>query len=138
MGWYYEDKPSGQTISEFFDKKVTFERNGYKSRMLDCAVVGPNTAYMAVERSTSETEKSEVYAIVCHLHRLHNDYPNFGYKDEDEDLGPTEFRCPERILKLLTPATTENAKHWREVCWKEIEKQEKAPPLNLRFNPAGR
>lgn len=129
MGWYYEERPSGQTVAEFFEKKVTFERNGHTSRMLDCAVVSLNTAYIAIETTSPKTEKPKVYALVCQLHHVPNDYYNLGYKDVDEDMGPIEYDCPERILKFLTPPATDNAEHWRKVCWESIENRKNAPPL---------
>ena len=129
MGWYYEEKLSGQSVSEFFEKKCTFYSAGYKSRMLDCAVVSMNTAYMAVEHTTLKTGQSKVYALVCHLQYAPNDLYNFGYKEVDEDMGPIEDTCPERIMKLLTPPTTDAARNWRERCWGNVQKRKWAPKM---------
>ena len=39
-----------------------------------------------------------------------------GVKWMDEDMGPNESDCPEKILDLLTPTTREYATAWRERC----------------------
>ncbi|MBQ8133271.1 MAG: hypothetical protein IJ192_02500 [Clostridia bacterium] len=44
------------------------------------------------------------------------DYYNFSYKDMEETCGPYNYDCPESILKLLSPTTSEFALQWREKC----------------------
>ena len=46
------------------------------------------------------------------------DYYNFSYKDMDETCGPFCYDCPESILKLLSPTTSEFALKWRDGCRK--------------------
>ena len=46
------------------------------------------------------------------------DYYNFSYKDMDETCGPFCYDCPESILKLLSPTTSEFAQKWRDGCRK--------------------
>ena len=40
----------------------------------------------------------------------------FSYKDMTEDFGPHDYRCPESILKLLSPTDNNYANEWREGC----------------------
>ena len=40
----------------------------------------------------------------------------FGYRTDDETVGPNDAQCPERILELLIPTERPFAKDWRERC----------------------
>jgi len=46
-----------------------------------------------------------------------------------ETMGPYQYDCPERILKLLTPTDNEYALKWRERCWENIRKRKSRPRL---------
>jgi hypothetical protein len=59
------------------------------------------------------------------------DYHNFGYKDMDESAGPYQAECPERILKLLTPTTSQYAQQWRDACWAKITAKKAKPVINV-------
>ena len=129
MGWTYRTKDDGQSVADVLDELCTFESGGYRSRLLDCAVVSLFTAYAAVERITIATGEKEVYALVCLLDHVPGERHNFGYKDMDETMGPYEDQCPERILKLLTPTENPCALRWRKKCWERIERRKKYAPL---------
>lgn len=62
-------------------------------------------------------------------------YHNFSYKDISEDMGPSESKCPESILKLLSPTDSEWANEWRTRC-REYAKAQKSPDA-LRNLPIG-
>lgn len=51
------------------------------------------------------------------------DYYNFSYKDMEETCGPYNYDCPESILKLLSPTTSEFALQWREKCREHRKKR---------------
>lgn len=129
MGWTYLTKNDGQSVTDVFEELCTFESGGYRSRLLDCAVVSLFTAYAAIERVTIATGKKQTYALVCLLDHAPGERHNFGYKDIDEDMGPYEDQCPERILELLTPTENPRAIEWRGKCWERIERRKKYPPL---------
>lgn len=123
MGWTYVQKDQGESVKKFFEKEFT---NG---KIIDCAVVGMQTAYIAYEVNTGD--KKEVVALVCLLRFVPNarDGFNFGYKVLDETMGPVAYRCPERILKLLTPTDNEWANQWREKCWENLRIRKDKPKL---------
>lgn len=64
MGWTYLTKNDGQSVTDVFEELCTFESGGYRSRLLDCAVVSLFTAYAAIERVTIATGKKQTYALV--------------------------------------------------------------------------
>lgn len=55
----------------------------------------------------------------------------FYYKDMDETMGPYAYKCPEKILRMLTPTDNENANEWRDKCWAILEKQKNMPKLRV-------
>jgi hypothetical protein len=44
-------------------------------------------------------------------------------------MGPFQYDCPERILKLLTPTSNEYAQNWRNKCWENIKRKKARPKL---------
>jgi len=129
MGWLYTHKDSDISVKEFFESRFNYQKeDGRYGKVLDCAVVRLRTAYMAYEIGHTDGTK-EVIGIVCLLDYSPKDYYNFGYKDMDETMGPYQYDCPERILKLLTPTENENAREWREICWERIKSRQKRPKL---------
>ncbi len=108
MGWTWLYRPKGKPLRAFFDQE--FSREGWK--LLDCAST-LGVSYLAVQ--------SVGAYVVLTAHRPKDDF-NFGYKDMAESMGPHESRCPERILKLLTPTDSEYALEWRKRCYDYLEK----------------
>ncbi len=120
MGWIYTHKPSYESVSEFFQRTFNYvSDDGHYGKVIDCAVVNFHTAYLAYEFLSSEG-KPEVMGIVCKLDYAPTDHYNFGYKEIDESSAPFEAECPERILRLLTPARSEWAQIWRDSCWQNL------------------
>lgn len=122
MGWLFTRREKGTTHREFFERE-------FRPDVVidDIAQVGFNTVYLAYHhRDTPE----KIYgAVVLTQWRSGFDSCNFGYKDMGESMGPCESRCPERILKLLSPAESlyqgdslEWAKAWRDRCWANVER----------------
>lgn len=125
MGWIYTEKDSSMSVKEFFE----MEFSGQYNRVLDCAVVGLHTAYVAVESTAAATREPTVGAVVCNLDYAPNDRFNFGYKDVGEESGPIEDECPERILDRLSETTYEYALDWRERCRARIQRRKAQPSL---------
>ncbi len=133
MGWTYTHINRGEAYKNLKDI-YTMENERIKSEVLRCFLKGFTTFYAAVKYTYKETGKSFVYAGVCKTHFGRGQW-NFGYKEMEEFMGPSESDCPETIMKMLTPldeiAEIENydktkdgsytfAKRWRENCWQLI------------------
>lgn len=118
MGWVYTTKRRGETVREFFERE-------FAGTIVDCAVVNMRTAYIAYTPRGMDA----VVGIICLLDYRPNEALNFGYKDMDEDMGPYEAECPERILKLLTPTSHPAALRWRERCRANLKARAAKPKL---------
>ena len=124
MGWTTTYKPKGEPVLDFFTRTGVFtwsDDNPNKYRVIDSALVKFNTFYAAIEQTHKETGERHVWAAVILIHRYPKHIHNFGWKDMSEAMGPFECRCPEKILKLLTPTDNANANEWRAQCWANIE-----------------
>ncbi len=123
MGWTYTNKPSYISAKEYIEKNcLTWTSDTHDYRVLDGGVKNFRTYYGAVEKVNKATGAREVFAVIFMLNFC-KDYHNFGYKDMDESCGPYQAECPERILKLLTPTTSQYAQQWRDACWANINKK---------------
>ena len=126
MGWITTYKPKGEPVLDFFMRNGVLrwsDDNPNTYRVLDSALVNMSTFYAAVEQVNKETGKRIVWAAVILVRYYPKGEHNFGWKDMDESCGPYETKCPERILKLLTPTDNEFALGWRKACWANIEKR---------------
>ncbi|UVO53731.1 DUF6927 domain-containing protein [Sphingomonas sp. SUN039] len=75
------------------------------------------------------TEATEpVFAIVCLTRWTPNarDGHVFGYKDMSEHAGPCETGCPEAILAMLGPTSSDYARAWRQRCRATIGRRKRA------------
>lgn len=93
MGWSFEHRDKGMTNVAFFADKM-----GDRYEIVDGATVA-GTFYAA----TRNRETGLVDCFVALTRWVPNDWFNFGYKDMSESMGPSEARCPARILDLLSP-----------------------------------
>ncbi len=119
MGWLYMTSLDGHaTPRAYLDHQFTYERSSHRSRVLRSSLVGTRTYYAAVEHIKLETVEREVFALICLLRYKPHDRDGdvFGYKDLEESMGPCECDCPEALLDLLTPTTSQNALQWRQNC----------------------
>lgn len=127
MGWTFIYKSPDKKPRELLTEIFTWEgKNGVYHRVLDCAVVHFQEAYLAIESGDAAGPK-EVFAAICLIQHNHHDYYNFGYKDMDETEHPYYYNCPERILKKLTPTNSELAQEWRNKCWERIRARKERP-----------
>ena len=134
MGWMYTQKPKGQALLDFFGEQW----NGEFHEVLDVASVGWKEAYAAVR-----VGKGDGYTIGVALFTQYcpASYYNFGYKDMTETSGPGISRCPERILRQLTPIHELSgrgiyegdslawARRWRANCWRSVAKRRRKIPF---------
>lgn len=115
MGWTFYPKP--QNVKADLDNQLTWQSETGARRVLDSAIVGANEYYAAVEYIDPQGNR-EVWAAVFLLKfcpKARDGY-TFGYKDLTENCGPYAWRCPIRILELLTETQNEYARAWREKC----------------------
>ncbi len=130
MGWTFTHKPRNESLRSFFEREWG---NDNGRGIVDFAVAGFNTAYAAYR-----THDGRVIGIVVNLAYRPHDYYNFGYRDVDESQGPIESKCPERILKLLTPLSDSDddryAREWRERCYAYHAKRRQALALARQIN----
>ena len=134
MGWTSTHKPKGQKLTEFFIDHGTLrwsEPCAYTYTVLDSAFVNLSEYYAAVEQIEKSTGERRVWAAVfmVKLFKEDNYGHNICWKGMDESMGPNISRCPERVLKLLTPTDYEHAVEWRARCWAHIEKAKARPKI---------
>ncbi|MBQ6855542.1 MAG: hypothetical protein IJO13_00390 [Lachnospiraceae bacterium] len=129
MGWVYHHIPSSeitklkriQEVRKIFNRKYEIQKDTMRGSVY----------YGALK----DTETGIVSAVVVLTRVSQNDYYNFGYKLIDEEMGPTESKCPVSILKLLSNTDSEYANEWRNRCWKHIEQT--TGPNSLSRLPVG-
>lgn len=105
MGWYGINQ-NFRNVQEYAEQELKIDAE--KGIILDRAYYG-NTVYSLIE---SKTDGSRM--ILVDLVRHESD----GYwlhKPLSENCGPSDYDCPERILKLST-STNSYAIEWREKC----------------------
>ena len=112
MGWSFEHRDKGTSNLEHFRAQWG---EGYD--LLDGATVG------GVFYGALRIPGGKVTAVVILTKWVPRDWFNFGEKSMTESWGPTEARCPERILDMLSPAeelyvgdSLTWATEWRAAC----------------------
>jgi hypothetical protein len=108
MSWTTTQRDKGTSNKDWFEREFP------SILILDCSTKR-NVFYAAC---SPRTDPETVFALVCLTNWAPNDQFNFGYKDQDEQMGPCDVDCPERILDLLTPTEHENSLAWRASCRK--------------------
>lgn len=108
MGWTFTSREKGISDKQFFQREW-----GSQAEILESSRKGM-TIYQAI-RYTDNNGVVHVGGMVI-LTQLAKDMYNFGYKDIDEQMGPCEADCPDKILDLLTPTESEYAIAWRQRC----------------------
>ena len=129
LGWIYTHRDTRESLLQFFQREFHTER----VEVLDCAPVGFCECYVALRlagRDYPEMPGDPVVAVAVMTHHSQG-YYNFGYKAADETMGPCIDRCPERIMRMLTPirelvkggvysgdSQASWSRQWRLRCWK--------------------
>jgi hypothetical protein len=113
MGWTYAIK-NGRSTAEFLEREL-------KPWTIHACAASGRVYYLATE---SPDRPGNVFATVV----LTAGGPkNFGYKIIDEEMGPVDDHCPQKILDLLSPTENECAMDWRKRCqkWNKESKEVK-------------
>jgi hypothetical protein len=114
MGWTSWDndrRPTDEIIRGELTWRKHDEATGDKHTIIASALVG-TTWYGALEFVPATGDRTVIALVVLTSRRG----GGFAYKDMTENGGPYETTCPARILDLLTPPQSENARLWREAC----------------------
>lgn len=124
---------------------TNYKKNGEIDRKAECDGYFDNTKYIILKSvmvgsvyyaaAKSSVGENQVFAVVFLTSVDRNDYFNFSYKAMTEHEGPCEARCPESILKLLTPTDDTYANNWRQRCYENVDK--KRNPKALPNLPVG-
>lgn len=123
MGWTSFAKPTGKTPRQIIIDELTSQDG--QERVLDIVNSG-GVAYVAFQ-----TRHSTVISIVV-LNRTTR-AGEFFYKVVDEDMGPVESNCPQRILDKLSPTDNAYALEWRERCRTNLAKPKLVPGMTIEF-----
>jgi hypothetical protein len=99
MGWLFQRDPVDNPVAHMMSK-FTYEDDSCRQQPLDGARAG-NTVYLAVRSTDKKTGRSFVFAAVILISNTKKD--GFGYKDQTEIMGPCQYDCPQRIMRLLSP-----------------------------------
>jgi hypothetical protein len=96
MGWTYQYRPKGIKERDFWQREF-----GDSFEIVDLSKVG-TTVYIAAKKLKGEGAGLIGAAVMLTQWVPKAEY-NFGYKDQDESMGPFEAKAPDRILDLLSP-----------------------------------
>jgi len=149
MGWtayhashYTKGKPD--RVAEVNDL-LTWSDERIEFSVILSKAVG-STVYSAVKQTDKATGKESVIGVVTLTSIDTSSDFNFSYKEIEESCGPSESKCPQAILDLLSPVETiyggraqEWAAEWRERCaeYNAARKTERANPDSLSNLPVG-
>lgn len=128
MGWTFQEKP--RDVRGELDRSLTWTNEDGARRVLDSAIVNRTEYYAAVEWIRADGSR-EVWCAVFLLkfHPKARDGLTFGYKDMEESMGPYAWRCPLRILSLLTETDNPHALGWRAKCREYHARRQALPKL---------
>jgi hypothetical protein len=99
MGWLFHPDPIDDPLT-YLMTSYNYDCDTHTLQTLDGARVR-NTVYLAVRTTDKNTGRSFVFAAVILIRNTKKD--GFGYKDQTESMGPNEYDCPQRIMRLLSP-----------------------------------
>lgn len=85
--------------------------------LIESQMVG-TTYYSAIRNIETNVISATIILTMSNL----REYDNFQYKVIDENMGPVEAKCPQRIIQLLTPTDDEITNKWRKKCREYNEK----------------
>jgi len=126
MGWMFVHKERNESVLDFFKRELEYENENTKLTILKKS--GKYYAVEVIHKSKLgqyEYDDKVVVGMVILTKNCPSDYHNFGYKVIEETCGPVERKCPESILKLLTPTKSRWANEWRNTCHEHNMKKRK-------------
>jgi hypothetical protein len=93
--------------------------------------------YAAVQRTNKKTGEVQIWASAIMVKFYRESWSLCAatvYKEMDESMGPNINECPEKILNLLSPTTSEYAIAWRKECRERIAKRKKLNKMLVHGN----
>lgn len=134
MGWLFQHDPVDDPVACLM-AKYNYDCDTHTLQTLAGARAG-RAVYLAVRSTIKETGHSYVFAAVILISNTKKD--GFGYKDQDESMGPNDCACPERIMRLLSPVAAlphaGYAPEWRArvAAWHDQQRAHRQRRSSLR------
>ena len=124
MGWFRMPLSSmypHRTAKDYLDAQYNWSRDhedGSTSSVRVLASCLRNRVYYAAVVPARNGIDGPATAVICLVRwsPRDKDGDQFGYKSMDEDMGPYQTECPERILALLGETDHPHALVWRRRC----------------------
>jgi hypothetical protein len=130
MGTTSTYKSKYEKTKDFLERDVLrWSSDEFDYKVLDGGVSNFSTYYGAVEKTSKKSGEREVFAVIILVRFNRSQEYNFSYKAMDETEGPYQTKCPEKILKLLTPTNNKHANDWRKACWDRINDKKNRPKI---------
>jgi hypothetical protein len=120
MGWTTTHRAKGYTNDEWFTKELLTP---------DHEIVASSTVRNVYYAAIRTVSTGDVWALVVLTQRAPRSYHNFGWKDQDENMGPNAAEAPAKVLDALTETTSEYALEWRAECRKNLEHKAAQPKV---------
>lgn len=122
MGWLFNNHIPGNIKAEI-ERLCTFEDNTRSTRPLRVSRDG-SIWTVAVEMTLrSSTEIPEGYrpddsgrVVFGAVFRTRRDHGGWGYRLDEETVGPEFARAPKSLIDLLSPTSSVSANNWRGRC----------------------
>ena len=129
MGWYGCDGKF-RNAREFFEREFSTELTNGKIRDFSAGKRekiewGDNwVTYQTPIFCAFKSNDEQTFGVVILVNeQKEGSSASWMYKMIDENCGPCEDRCPQKILKMLDPTDNETALGWREKCWRNLGKE---------------
>lgn len=127
MGWLTVEREKGISNEAFFRRDLG----------LDIVACGTKDSvfYAAVR---VKVLKNKVAGFIAQIAWAPTAIDNFSYKAMDETMGPDQARCPESVLRALSPLEElyapgspafNAASEWRNRCWEHIFMRRRRPTV---------
>ena len=130
MGWLFMTRlgmGGHNSAKDYLDAQLTYlprdEEDSSGLRVIASSCLRNKVYYAAAQPYGGAN--TAIFAVVCLVRWNPRDKEGmvFGYKNMDENAGPCEAECPERILALLDPTDSEYAIDWRRRCVESLRRR---------------
>ncbi len=114
MGWTYSHRPKGFSDLDWFVSQGVLAWSGEHAgayRVVDAATIDQRVFHAVLETNAAreprlapdEAGKVRLALVILLKSTPKEERYNFGYKEMDEFMGPSEAICPDAILNQLSP-----------------------------------
>lgn len=135
--WCTNTYPNGKVkVKEELDKIFTWHSLERDVSVIKSRMVG-STYYAAIRVYHKPKNEEDIIGYVVLTSQDKRSGCNFLYKEISETMGPTECKCPESILNLLSSTENERANLWRKNCHKYNEQEKERKKHDLKKLPYG-